>query len=78
MGYYNSRLALWEPLIEPVEILSEGVNKQVPWELKLEVSSIIFRNISQKSTCSFCENFIIFVYVKIHTLKESRNILWKP
>ena len=38
MNYYNSRLALWEPLIEPVEIVSQGQSKWVPWELKLEVS----------------------------------------
>ncbi|CAH1965913.1 unnamed protein product [Acanthoscelides obtectus] len=40
MGYYNSRLALWEPLIEPVENVCGNTNRQVitPWELKLEVS----------------------------------------
>ncbi|KAF7282566.1 hypothetical protein GWI33_002356 [Rhynchophorus ferrugineus] len=38
MGYYNSRLALWEPLIEPVERrIGEKVNFE-PWELKLELS----------------------------------------
>ncbi|VVC40207.1 Hypothetical protein CINCED_3A023147 [Cinara cedri] len=38
MNYYNSRLALWEPFIEPVEIESSIGPKYVPWllELKLE------------------------------------------
>lgn len=41
MGYYNSRLALWEPLIEPVEIADEkGKRDFVPWELKLEVTGV--------------------------------------
>ncbi|CAG9772493.1 unnamed protein product [Ceutorhynchus assimilis] len=38
MGYYNSRLALWEPLIEPVE---RKVNDKLvfqPWELRCELS----------------------------------------
>ncbi|XP_057669487.1 intermembrane lipid transfer protein Vps13 isoform X2 [Diorhabda carinulata] len=34
MGYYNSKLALWEPLIEP-EVVN---NKHIPWELKLGVT----------------------------------------
>nr|XP_023025019.1 vacuolar protein sorting-associated protein 13-like [Leptinotarsa decemlineata] len=34
MGYYNSKLALWEPLIEPELRSSECI----PWELKLELS----------------------------------------
>lgn len=38
MGYYNSRLALWEPLIEPVERKRNGKLTFEPWELKLELS----------------------------------------
>lgn len=38
MNYYNSRLALWEPLIEPVEVTNSNKPKWVPWELKLEIS----------------------------------------
>lgn len=34
VAYYNERLAVWEPLIEPVE--NDG--KYRPWELGLEVS----------------------------------------
>ncbi|XP_028133900.2 intermembrane lipid transfer protein Vps13 isoform X1 [Diabrotica virgifera virgifera] len=34
MGYYNSKLASWEPLIEP-EVFN---NKHIPWELKVEVT----------------------------------------
>ncbi|VEN38118.1 unnamed protein product [Callosobruchus maculatus] len=40
MGYYNSRLALWEPLIEPVDNICETAYKQ-PWELKLENKMIL-------------------------------------
>ncbi|XP_066252738.1 intermembrane lipid transfer protein Vps13 isoform X1 [Euwallacea similis] len=38
MGYYNSRLALWEPLIEPVEKRQGERSIFEPWELKLELS----------------------------------------
>lgn len=38
MGYYNSNLALWEPLIEPVEVVEGGKSSYVPWEIKLEVA----------------------------------------
>lgn len=41
MGYYNSYLALWEPLIEPVEVEKDGKLTYVPWELKVEVKKII-------------------------------------
>lgn len=38
MGYYNSRLALWEPLIEPVQKNYGNKLTFEPWELKLELS----------------------------------------
>jgi len=38
MAYYNSRLALWEPLIEPVEQLKDGKLIHCPWELRADVS----------------------------------------
>ncbi|XP_050293110.1 intermembrane lipid transfer protein Vps13 isoform X2 [Anthonomus grandis grandis] len=38
MGYYNSRLALWEPLIEPVENRRGDKLSFEPWELRLEMS----------------------------------------
>lgn len=38
MGYYNTRLALWEPLIEPVEKKVGDSLTFEPWELKLELS----------------------------------------
>lgn len=39
VGYYNSKLALWEPLVEPVtEFDSAGQLSYVPWELKVEVT----------------------------------------
>nr|CAD7454577.1 unnamed protein product [Timema tahoe] len=33
MAYYNSALALWEPLIEPVEVFKDGRSFHTPWEL---------------------------------------------
>nr|CAD7433011.1 unnamed protein product [Timema monikensis] len=33
MAYYNSALALWEPLIEPVEVFKDGHSFHTPWEL---------------------------------------------
>lgn len=41
MSYYNSFLALWEPLIEPNEIiLASGMAKSVPWELNFGLSMV--------------------------------------
>ncbi|XP_043267936.1 vacuolar protein sorting-associated protein 13 isoform X2 [Venturia canescens] len=37
MAYYNSRLALWEPLIEPVETIQNGERVSSAWELKTKV-----------------------------------------
>ncbi|KAJ8665252.1 hypothetical protein QAD02_006914 [Eretmocerus hayati] len=37
MAYYNSRLALWEPLIEPIETFDNGRRISTPWELKTKV-----------------------------------------
>lgn len=38
MGYYNNELAIWEPLIEPVESIGErGDVKLLPWSLKIDV-----------------------------------------
>ncbi|XP_035721159.1 vacuolar protein sorting-associated protein 13-like isoform X2 [Vespa mandarinia] len=37
MAYYNSRLALWEPLIEPKEGIQNGKRTSTPWELKTKV-----------------------------------------
>ncbi|XP_032688033.1 vacuolar protein sorting-associated protein 13 isoform X3 [Odontomachus brunneus] len=37
MEYYNSRLALWEPLIEPIESYVNGKRVSTPWELKTKV-----------------------------------------
>ncbi|XP_017782476.1 PREDICTED: vacuolar protein sorting-associated protein 13C isoform X2 [Nicrophorus vespilloides] len=38
MSYYNSFLAIWEPLIEPIQEIKNGVTLHKPWELKLEVA----------------------------------------
>jgi len=45
MAYYNSRLALWEPLIEPVEQLKDGRLIHCPWELRADVSLLNVRHI---------------------------------
>lgn len=37
MAYYNSRLALWEPLIEPMEAMKSGKRVSSPWELTTKV-----------------------------------------
>ncbi|XP_075230691.1 vacuolar protein sorting 13C isoform X2 [Lycorma delicatula] len=36
IGYYNSRLALWEPMIEPIEVIRQSVSQFFPWELSLK------------------------------------------
>ncbi|XP_076066395.1 vacuolar protein sorting 13C isoform X3 [Oratosquilla oratoria] len=44
VAYYNPRLALWEPLIEPVEFITEELTEHRPWtvlfELKKELEQI--------------------------------------
>jgi len=42
MAYYNSRLALWEPLIEPIESSDNGKRVSTPWELKTKVILAFF------------------------------------
>lgn len=37
VSYYNIGRAVWEPLIEPVEMLVDNQYKHVPWELKMEI-----------------------------------------
>ncbi|XP_076225482.1 vacuolar protein sorting 13C isoform X3 [Nomia melanderi] len=37
MAYYNSCLALWEPLIEPIEGTKNGKRVSTPWELKTKI-----------------------------------------
>ncbi|XP_050421691.1 intermembrane lipid transfer protein Vps13-like isoform X3 [Adelges cooleyi] len=39
MNYYNSRLALWEPFIEPVEVSSNVGAKYKPWLLMLKLET---------------------------------------
>ncbi|KAK0157380.1 hypothetical protein PV328_011128 [Microctonus aethiopoides] len=46
MAYYNSRLALWEPLIEPVESVKNTEKHSEPWELKMNIQ---FHDLSQHS-----------------------------
>ncbi|CAH2071109.1 unnamed protein product, partial [Iphiclides podalirius] len=37
VSYYNIGRAMWEPLVEPVEVLKDSQYRHVPWELKMEV-----------------------------------------
>lgn len=38
LAYYNPRLAVWEPLLEPVEIANNlGVPEHRPWTVHFEV-----------------------------------------
>jgi len=37
IAYYNSRLALWEPLVEPVEKFVDDKYVSTPWELKTKI-----------------------------------------
>nr|XP_012140992.1 PREDICTED: vacuolar protein sorting-associated protein 13C isoform X2 [Megachile rotundata] len=46
MAYYNSCLALWEPLIEPVEGIKKGKRVSTPWELKTKIQ---FNDVSMDS-----------------------------
>ncbi|XP_031777535.1 vacuolar protein sorting-associated protein 13 isoform X3 [Nasonia vitripennis] len=49
MAYYNSRLALWEPLIEPMEAMNNGKRSSSPWELKTKIQ---FNDISVDTALS--------------------------
>ncbi|KAK9299461.1 hypothetical protein QLX08_007488 [Tetragonisca angustula] len=46
MAYYNSCLALWEPLIEPIEEIKNEKLISTPWELKVKIQ---FNNVSPDS-----------------------------
>ncbi|CAK9800782.1 Intermembrane lipid transfer protein Vps13, partial [Anthophora quadrimaculata] len=46
MAYYNSCLALWEPLIEPIEGIRNGKRISTPWELKTKIQ---FNDVSADS-----------------------------
>ena len=38
MAYYNPRLAVWEPVLEPIEMLKpEGFSDYKPWTVLFEV-----------------------------------------
>lgn len=56
VGYYNSRLALWEPLIEPVAVTNETKTAYVPWELKLEVP--VVENLIAYNSCNIIKILI--------------------
>ncbi|XP_026298323.1 vacuolar protein sorting-associated protein 13 isoform X3 [Apis mellifera] len=46
MAYYNNQLALWEPLIEPIERIKNEKRVSTPWELKVKIQ---FNDISANS-----------------------------
>ncbi|XP_045493787.1 vacuolar protein sorting-associated protein 13 [Colias croceus] len=37
VSYYNIGRAMWEPLLEPVEVLKDYQYRHIPWELKMEI-----------------------------------------
>ena len=39
VAYYSPGHALWEPLLEPVEVEHSGIGSHRPWELVCEVNS---------------------------------------
>lgn len=40
LAYFNSRLAVWEPLLEPVELVNRSnFPDHAPWSLHFEVGS---------------------------------------
>lgn len=53
MAYYNSRLALWEPLIEPNEGSVNGKRVSTPWELKTKVKYLFNDRASKRSLFFF-------------------------
>lgn len=54
MSYFNSTLALWEPLIEPIEKeQSNGLTNYVPWELNFVME------VDQMHENDLC-NYILF------------------
>lgn len=53
VSYYNIGRAVWEPLIEPVEVLKDYQYKHVPWELKMEVI-IITKTLQKKKSGTLC------------------------
>lgn len=57
MAYYNSRLALWEHLIEPVEQLKDGRLIHCPWELRADVSLLNVLHIKLIKNLFFVTNF---------------------
>lgn len=60
MDYYNSQLALWEPLIESVEVVKNNKSEYVPWELKLEVRySVCLNLICHLELCQHDQYIII-------------------
>lgn len=48
VSYYNMGRAVWEPLIEPVEVMKDYQYKHIPWELKMEVNidiAVVYINV---------------------------------
>lgn len=71
MGYYNSKLAVWEPLIEPNEYYNEAHRFVAPWELKFEVSLGPTEN---NNYCCLQPKFGIFFFTYPHDSSVSSNL----
>ncbi|KAG7176031.1 Vacuolar protein sorting-associated protein 13C-like [Homarus americanus] len=51
LAYYNPRLAVWEPLLEPVEMRGKyGAPEHTPWTLQFEVTKELSGGTSQASS----------------------------
>lgn len=81
MGYYNSQLALWEPLIEKVEVTQNNKTTYIPWELKLEVSFVCwFLFIYVNTLLNACDYLKVCLNYKLKfaqkkTTKVVKNLL---
>lgn len=73
VSYYNIGRAVWEPLIEPVEVLKDYQYKHVPWELKMEVIIITKTLQKKKKAEHFVSNVTVVVetYPMTHYLSKS-------
>lgn len=58
MAYYNSSMAVWEPIIEPNEReKSNGLSEYGPWELNFSLK--IEKNLDDSSGQGKCDRCIV-------------------
>ncbi|CAG2060611.1 unnamed protein product, partial [Timema podura] len=80
MAYYNSALALWEPLIEPVEVFKDGRSFHTPWELTAMVQMNSQEPVSTPLSTSTDVEEIPFQPpgLSIEIFSKEKNILITP